>query len=220
VVTSSRTAADAMRRWMGVDARPIYPGVDLGAFAPNGNGRAIEPTIFCAASPDDSRKRVGLLVAAFARVRRERGDARLVLIEPRNPDTLRRNGLDGDGIDLIPQVDAPAALAPTYRRAWVTALTAYREAFGLVLVESLACGTPVVGTRDGAVPEVVTGNGLGRLFDGDDEQAVARALLEGLELATDPATAGACRARAEEFSSARCAREYESLYLELLGRDG
>jgi glycosyltransferase involved in cell wall biosynthesis len=220
VVTSSRTAAEAMRRWMGVDARPIYPGVDLDAFAPNGTGRAAEPTIFCAASPDDSRKRVGLLAAAFARVRRERRDARLVLIEPRSADTLRRNGLDGDGIELIPQVDAPAALAPIYRHAWVTALTAYREAFGLVLVESLACGTPVVGTRDGAVPEVVNGDAIGRLFDGDDERAVARALLEGLELATDTATPAACRARAEEFSTARCAREYESLYLELLGRHG
>jgi glycosyltransferase involved in cell wall biosynthesis len=219
VVTSSRTAADAMRRWMGVDARPIYPGVDLDSFVP-GNGRAAEPTIFCAASPDDSRKRVGLLVAAFARVRRERRDARLVLIEPRDAGTRRRNGLEGDGIELIAQVDSPAALAPTYRRAWVTALTAYREAFGLVLVESLACGTPVVGTRDGAVPEVVNGDRIGRLFDGDDEQAVARALLEGLELAADSGTPGACRARAEEFSTARCAREYEALYLELLGRDG
>jgi phosphatidylinositol alpha-mannosyltransferase len=219
VVTSSRTAADAMRRWLGVDARPIYPGVDLDAFAV-GNGRAEEPTIFCAASPDDSRKRVGLLVSAFAHVRRERADARLVLLEPRNGDSARRNGLDGAGIELIPQVDAPSALAPTYRRAWVTALTAYREAFGLVLVESLACGTPVVGTRDGAVPEVVNGDGIGRLFDGDDERAVARALLEGFELASDGGTASACRARAEDFSSARCSREYEALYLELLGRHG
>jgi glycosyltransferase involved in cell wall biosynthesis len=216
VVTSSRTAADAMERWMGVRARPIYPGVDLDAFS-LGNGRDPEPTIFCAASPDDARKRVGLLAAAFARVRRDRPAARLVVIEPRDPASIRRHGLDGEGIELIAQVEAPAALAPTYRRAWVTALTAYREAFGLVLVESLACGTPVVGTRDGAVPEVVSDESLGRMFEGDDERAVARALLEGLELASDKGTAMACRARAEDFSTARCAREYEDLYRELLG---
>ena len=65
VVTSSRTRADAMRRWMGVAARPIYPGVDLDAFAPNGNGRAGEPT--SSAPPAHGRlAQWWLLVGAFA----------------------------------------------------------------------------------------------------------------------------------------------------------
>jgi glycosyltransferase involved in cell wall biosynthesis len=217
VVTSSKTAADAMWRWMGVEARPIYPGVALDEFAPGGE-RDEAPTIFCAANPDDARKRVGLLAAAFSEVRRSRPDAQLLLVEPRDPATVSRYGLDADGISLVPPVDSPAELAPLYRRAWVTALTAYREAFGLVLVESLACGTPVVATRDGAVPEVVNGSEVGRLFDGDDPRTVARALLAGLELASDAPSSAACRARAEEFSTARCAREYEALYLELLDR--
>jgi glycosyltransferase involved in cell wall biosynthesis len=217
VVTSSRTAADAMWRWMGVEARPIYPGVALDSFA-QGDGRDPVPTIFCAANPDDARKRVGLLAAAFSEVRRSRPDAELLLVKPGDPGAVARYGLDADGITLLDPVDSPVELAPVYRRAWVTALTAYREAFGLVLVESLACGTPVVGTRDGAVPEVLNGDGVGRLFDGDDPKVVARALLEGLELASDPGTVAVCRARAEEFSTARCACEYEALYRELLAR--
>ena len=215
VVTSSRTAADAMWRWMGVEARPIYPGVDLERFRP-GPPRAEQPTIFCAAAPDDGRKRVGLLAAAFGHVRRERPGARLVLIRPRDPAAIARHGLDADGISLIDPVDEPAELAPHYAGAWVTALTAYREAFGLVLVESLACGTPAVGANHGAVPEVLNGDGTGVLFEADDERAVARALLEGLELASDPGTAARCRERAEDFSTARMAREYEALYRELL----
>jgi phosphatidyl-myo-inositol alpha-mannosyltransferase len=217
VVTSSRTAADAMKRWFGVEARPIYPGVDLTAFSPNGE-RSPEPTIFCAAMPDDARKRVGLLVSAFGEVRRQRPDARLVAIRPRDPAAVARHGLDGEGITLIEPVDDPRRLAPYYARAWVSALPAYREAFGLVLVEALACGTPVVGADHGAVPEVVDRDGIGVLFENGDSRGVARALLEGLELAGDPSTAARCRRRAEGFSTARLAAEYEALYLELLGR--
>jgi glycosyltransferase involved in cell wall biosynthesis len=217
VVTSSHTAADAMERWFGVRARPIYPGVDLDAFAPNG-ARSPEPTIFCAAMPDDARKRVGLLVSAFAEVRRQRPDARLVAIRPRDPEAVSRHGLDAEGITLIDPVDDPRQLAPYYAHAWVSALTAYREAFGLVLVEALACGTPVVGADHGAVPEVVDRDGIGVLFENGDERGVARALLEGLELALDPGTRDRCRARAEAFSTSRLAADYEALYLELLGR--
>ncbi|MGZ4203020.1 MAG: glycosyltransferase family 4 protein, partial [Thermoleophilaceae bacterium] len=141
VVTSSRTAAVAMERWFGVRARPIYPGVNLREFAPR-QERTPEPTIFCAAMPDDARKRVGLLSAAFRHVRRERPKARLVVMRPRDPAAVARHGLDGDGIELIDPVDDPRDLAPRYASAWVSALTAYREAFGLVLVEALACGTP------------------------------------------------------------------------------
>ena len=217
VVTSSRTAADAMKRWFGAEARPIYPGVDLAAFNPNGE-RSPEPTIFCAAMADDARKRVGLLVSAFGEVRRQRPDARLVAIRPSDPAAVARHGLDGEGITLIDPVDDPRRLAPYYARAWVSALPAYREAFGLVLVEALACGTPVVGADHGAVPEVVDRDGIGVLFENGDARGVARALLEGLELASDPGTAARCRERAVGFSTARLAAEYEALYLELLGR--
>jgi glycosyltransferase involved in cell wall biosynthesis len=92
------------------------------------------------------------------------------------------------------------------------------EAFGLVLTESLACGTPVVGSNDGGIPEIVDRPEIGRLFDGEDPAVLARALLEVLELAGDPATAGACRARAEDFSTDRCTDAYVALYRELLER--
>jgi glycosyltransferase involved in cell wall biosynthesis len=54
------------------------------------------------------------------------------------------------------------------------------------------------------------------LFGGEDPADVARALLEAIELARDPATAALCRARAETFSAARCAERHERLYRELL----
>lgn len=215
VTALSRTAADAFRRWLGVEARTIYPGVDLQAFRPAPE-RAAAPTIFCAAAADEPRKRVPLLIAAFGLVRRERPDARLLLSRPRDPALADRLRASEDGIELVDPAERPAELAPVYGRAWVSALPSIGDSFGLVLVEALACGTPVVGSASHAIPEVIDRDAIGRLFEGDDERALARALLETLELALDPATAAACRARAEDFSTERCVAAHEALYRELL----
>ena len=70
--------------------------------------------------------------------------------------------------------------------------------------------------REGGMPEIVDSDTVGRVFDEPEPAAVARALLEALELADDPATPAACRARAEQFSRERCVDAYRSLYRELL----
>lgn len=209
VVVLSQAAAAAFRAWLGVDPRVIPPGVDLDAFRP-APARAPEPTIVCAAAIDRPRKRVGLLVEAFGLVRRDRPDARLVLNRP-------ATGLapQGPGIKLA-DLDDRTALAGAYGRAWVSALASTDEAFGLVLAEALACGTPCVGTAVGGIPEVVNRPEIGRTFEGDDPAALARALLEAFDLADDPRTVASCRARAEELSLERTVEAYTELYAELL----
>jgi phosphatidylinositol alpha-mannosyltransferase len=79
----------------------------------------------------------------------------------------------------------------------------------------MACGTPVVGAAREAIPEVVDSPAVGRLFEGSEPGALAAALLEAIDLAGDPATAAACRARAEQFSWARTTEAYLRLYREL-----
>ena len=211
VVVSSRAAAAAIGRWFGVEARVVYPGVRLEEFAAGQPTDGV-PTIACAADPDDARKRIPLLVEAFRQVRRERPDARLLLVRPRDPANVRALQAE-EGVELVEQT--PRTPVELFHRAWVSALAAYNEAFGLVLVESLACGTPVVGMDDGGVPEIVDRPEVGRLFDGSREDLV-RALVEGLELAAEPATAAACRSRAANFTTARTAAESLRLYEELL----
>ena len=210
VVALSEAAAREFERTLGVQARVIHPGVDLREFAPGGD-RAEAPTIICAAAIDAPHKRVALLLEAFAHVRRERPDARLVLSRPSNGVRRPR----GEGIELA-DLDDRRALADAYRSAWVSALPSVGEAFGLVLAEALACGTPVVATSTGGMTEVVGENGaVGRLFEGGEPEPLARALLEALELAGDPATTAACRRRAELFSVDRCTESYLALYREL-----
>jgi glycosyltransferase involved in cell wall biosynthesis len=180
-----------------VDARVIAPGVDLAAFAP-GPGRATEPTILCAADHRQPRKRVDLLLEAFSRVRRERPGARLLLDAP---------APTAPGVQARDLSDT-AALAAANREAWVHALPSVGEAFGLVLAEALACGTPVVGPN----PELVADPATGVLFTGDDPGELARALLTALDLGD---VSAACRARAQAFSTDATSDAYVALYEEL-----
>jgi glycosyltransferase involved in cell wall biosynthesis len=201
----SEHARDAFHRWLGVEATVMPPPVDTDAFSPGGE-RLPEPTIVCAADAAEPRKRVGLLVEAFAIVRRSRPTARLLL-------DARTASFREPGVELVDMTDLPAV----YRAAWVSALPSWGEAFGLVLAEALACGTPVVGADREGIPEVIGGDDrIGRLFTGEDPRALATALDEALELAADPATAAACRARAETFSLARCVDRHERLYASLI----
>lgn len=199
VVSLSEAVRDGFERWLGVDAPVIAPPVDLEAFTPGTPAdRAPVPTVLCAADHRQPRKRVALLAEAVARI-----DGAQLLVS-RTPGAAPPPG----AIEV--DVDDRAALAAANRRAWVHALPSVGEAFGLVLAEALACGTPVVGGH----PEVVGGADTGRLFpaDQDDPELLAQALREALALAEDPATIAACRARAERWSVDACAAAYEALY--------
>jgi glycosyltransferase involved in cell wall biosynthesis len=216
-VALSAAARDGFARWLGVEARVIHPGVDLDVFTPDETARAPVPTIFCAAAVGEPRKRVDLLVRAFAILRERRPDAELALstekgVRPLFPST-GATPLCEHGVKFL-DVDDTGALVRAYRSAWVTALPSVGEAFGLVLAESLACGTPVVATDEGGMREVVGGDReIGRLFAGDDPAALAAALDQALALT--PGAAAACRARAEDFPAQRTADAYLDLYREL-----
>jgi glycosyltransferase involved in cell wall biosynthesis len=214
VVTVSRAAAVACHRWLGVEADVIYPGVDLEGFSPGGS-RSEAPTIFCAAAVDQPHKRLDLLLDAYRLARRERSDVRLVLLRP--PRTVEDRIHSSDpSVEFVDPVESD--LAPHYRRAWISVLPSVGEAFGLVLAESLACGTPVVGSHHGGIPEVIDRAEIGRVFEPDDEHGLSRAMLEALELAEMTETPAACARRAADFSTGRSADAYEQLYVRLLDR--
>ncbi len=217
VIALSNSTARGLRRWLGVsEPRVIHPPTNCDVFTPGGD-KAEHPTIVCPAPWDDGRKRVPLLVEAFGLVRRQRPSARLHILRPADRSTAETLSRE-PGIELFAPLEEPVDLAPLYRGAWVTALASYNEAFGIVLVESLACGTPVVAANEGGPPEIVDQPQLGRLFDGDEPEAVARALLDALEIAEDPRTSAICRDAALRFSTQSSADAHETLYRELLER--
>lgn len=213
VVAISAAVADGVRAHLGGRVEVIHPGVDLDTFAPGGE-RSPAPTVYCPAALDDPRKQPALLLGAFARVHAARPDARLLVEQPRDAALTARLAAR-EGVETLTAAGDDATLVARYRRAWATVLPSRREAFGLVLAEGLACGTPGVGAREGGIPEVLDSDGVGRLHEPGDEAALARALLEGLELGGDPAVGAACAAHARRFDQRRAVSEHLALYREL-----
>ncbi len=178
--------------------------------------REAEPELLlCPASLDDPRKRGTLLLEAFALLHRDRPGLRLRLAGGADPRQTEPVDLDaggsGDAVEVV-RISDSAELARAYRRAAVTVLPSDDEAFGLVLIESLAAGTPVVAARAGGCVEIVTDDGLGRLFEPGDAGDLARAIGEALELSADPETAARCREHASAWDWSRVAERYERAY--------
>jgi len=88
------------------------------------------------------------------------------------------------------------------------------EPFGIVMIEAMACGTPVIAYRQGSVPEVIEDGVTG--FIVDDADAAVRALrnIESFDRA-------ACRQRFEQrFTAGRMSSQYLRLYERLLSSQG
>jgi glycosyltransferase involved in cell wall biosynthesis len=88
----------------------------------------------------------------------------------------------------------------------------WEEPFGLVMIESMACGTPVIATRHGAVPEVIDDGRSGIIVENTREMAVALDRADEL----DPME---CRAYVEErFAPERMVRDYVNAYTAALSQ--
>ncbi|MFQ5931491.1 MAG: glycosyltransferase family 4 protein [Nitrospiraceae bacterium] len=78
------------------------------------------------------------------------------------------------------------------------------EGFGLVTAEALACGTPVLGTPVGAIPEILGELQPDLLFEGTGPEAIARGILKHLEMAqANPQGFEALRQRCRDYATAR-----------------
>ena len=113
------------------------------------------------------------------------------------------------GVKTVGRVDGERkrALLAGARCLWMPAR--WNEPFGLTLIEAMASGTPVLGTRRGALPEIVTPD-TGALGDTLEELVALRPAIERI----DPE---ACRARVtSHFSHRAMAGRYIQLYREVM----
>ena len=109
------------------------------------------------------------------------------------------------------------SLALYYAAADVCAVPSLTESFGLVALESMACGTPVVGTRVGGLQKLIELGESGLLVPAGDYQALAEAIARVL---TDPRLrmhlAHGARDRAEHYTWKSVGDKIEALYAKVL----
>lgn len=90
----------------------------------------------------------------------------------------------------------------------------WEEPFGLVMIEAMLCGTPVIAYARGAAPEIVDEGTTGFLVEDEDEMAAVLAQLDRFDRP-------GCRLRAAaRFSSARMVRDYERVYARAIALAG
>lgn len=122
-------------------------------------------------------------------------------------------------LGIAQRIDLPGFVVdptPYLHRADVLALSSVAEGFGNVIVEALACGTPVVATDCPHGPAEILGAGhFGRLVPMRDPAALAAAITKTLDHPPDPHI---LQFRAADFTIATCARAYHRLFSSLLGR--
>ncbi len=159
------------------------------------------------------------LIEAFRILRERRYRGSLVLTGEGRPwdedvRALAQRAGVADHIRLPGLVDDDQ-LALLYRAADVLVVPSFVEGFGLPALEAMASGTPVVATRAGSLPEVLSDAALyaDPNRPGDIAASIAR-ILGNPALRDDVRARG--RARAAQFSWERCARETFEVYRDVL----
>ena len=190
-------------------------GVDLEVFRPAAR-RSDKPTILYSGAVDEPRKGVASLLDALPLIAAEEPDVRLLLSGPGDAGPLlaaapaaARERTDVLGTGALDEQPG------RYGAAWVCALPSENETFGLVLVEALACGTPIVAADHAALPELVASGVTGALCTFGDAASVAKACLEAIALARSTDTVDACRESVRPYDwltgvAPRCVAAYEA----------
>ena len=160
------------------------------------------------------RKGHDVAIGALARLARSRPGARLVVVgegpERERLGALARAEGVGDAVRFAGVV-ANDELARWYSAADLLVLASSREGWANVLLEAMACGTPVVATRIWGTPEVVASDEVGLLVERRDAAAFATAIERALARRFDRARV---RRYAEDFGWGATSRAQ----LELFGR--
>jgi glycosyltransferase involved in cell wall biosynthesis len=238
VAVLNRGAVAEMRRAWHREASLLPAPVDVRAFRPCAPKDLASPKVLFTADLSDPRKGGILLLRAWNFVHQRCPQAILVLAGPHGHAVGARRV---DLLSAIPSlVDVPARkqieirgpgsleeLPGLYSQSAVTVLPSIDEPFGMVLTESLACGTPVVCSQEGGPGEIVTEPEVGTtvplstqqdLYSMTRAMQLADAMLEGIELAGRPGTSEHCRAHAQQWSLDVIGRATETMYEDVVSQ--
>jgi glycosyltransferase involved in cell wall biosynthesis len=221
VLTSSQASGHEILRDFGV--RPdrlemVWNGLDTDLYSPDPAVPRHQSEILCVGRASDPNKGIRTLIAALAKLA---SPVRLTLVDAGGSGNDARKWARSlgcaDRLDITGRIPT-SALVNCYRRAALVVVPSRYEGFGLPAVEAMACGTPVVATSAGALPEVMGVGSGGLLVPKDDPEALAKAIGTLLDQAGTRRAMGA-RARPlieATFSWPRVAERTARIYREVV----
>lgn len=231
VIAVSQMVADDLREFYSVQPeriRLIPNGVDTARFSPptpemRGHARAqfnlVDKTVFLFAAHNPRLKGLRPLLRAFAQAVAKRPDLRLVVLgkEP-SSESLRFVWME-QLRHAVTFAGFVSDTAPWFAAADAFVLPTYYDACSLSVLESCACGLPVITTAHNGAAELLTDGREGRVIqDADDLDALTLALLELGEPEVRASMRQHALALASRCSFDRNVDEVEKVYMEIAGR--
>jgi phosphatidylinositol alpha-mannosyltransferase len=208
-VAVSDAAAELAHRHLGVTCTVLYNGIELERFGPGRRERRTRSVLFL--GRHEERKGLDVLLRAMA----DLPDDVSLLIVGTGPDSPRlRDRYRGDPrVVWLGQVSEAAKLDLLHGSSVLCAPSRHGESFGVVLLEAMAAGLPVIASDLPGYRELSNGGLAARLVPPDDAAALARELIRVLSddrLADSLRTAGLHQAR--RFSLDSLAERYVEIY--------
>ena len=201
-VAISRHVADRIRKYYGRDAEVIYPPVDTSFFQMETN----KEDYYFTASRFVPYKRIDLIVEAFS----EMPEKKLVVLGdgPENEKIRSKAKKNIEFLGYQPDEELKKHLQKA--KAFVFAAN---EDFGILPVEAMACGTPVIAFKQGAVRETVVEEKTGVFFD---EQTVPslRKAIDQFETMLHRFSPLEIRRHAEKFDLSEFNRQFQSFVID------
>lgn len=219
IITCSESSKRDIVKYMDVSDEKIHVipwGYDSNIFFPREKSEKKYP-YFLSVSCSLGRKNTFSVIKAYEKLHREYPTHHYILVWPNVPKTVpeycKNHGLN-DKIHIMPGVDYET-LARLYSGASAFFYPSRYEGFGSPIIESMACGTPVVTCSNSALPEV--GGNVAIYVEPDDIEGIYNIMCGFENKQYDISSLKEkCLKQASKFSMLKCTKQYINLFHKLL----
>lgn len=227
ILALSAYTGNSITRQYNIDSKKLevtnFP-IDTNVFYPDKSTVNVGADyILLVARINDPRKNINLLLKSFLIVKEKFPDIKLVLAgdKPSNSLLSITDELNISKSIVFLEKMPREMLVDYYRGAKLFVLPSFQEGLGIVVLEAMACGTPIISTMCGGPEELIENSGGGMLVSAFSENELSKAIIELLEDDSKRVKMGKCAAEyivknhSIAIVSEIFAKSYQEVYPEL-----